>query len=150
MKLATALSERAELQIRIQQLSVRLDNNALVQEGEKPAEDPGELLEELEADYVRLEELITRINRTNSTVRVGEDTLSGLLARRDCLKGRLSVLRAFADRASATASRRTVGEIRIMSTVNVRELQKQMDGLSRRLRELDDLIQEQNWTVELL
>lgn len=150
MKLAAALTERAELQTRLQQLAVRLNNNALVQEGEKPAEAPVELLEELEAGYARLEELIARINRTNSEARVGSDTLSDLLARRDCFKGKLGVLRAFAAQASATASRRTVGEIRIMSTVNVRELQKQIDGLSRRLRELDDLIQEQNWTVELL
>lgn len=34
MKLATALSERADLQRRISELSVRLNNNAKVQEGE--------------------------------------------------------------------------------------------------------------------
>ena len=42
MKLATALAERAELQTRIQQLHSRLLNNAQVQEGEQPAEDPQE------------------------------------------------------------------------------------------------------------
>ena len=67
MKLANALSLRSELQTRIRQLESRLDNNALVQEGESPAEDPMELLRELEEDYAQLEELIARINRTNST-----------------------------------------------------------------------------------
>ena len=57
MKLANALSQRSELQTRIRQLEDRLDNNAQVQEGEQPAEDPMELLKELEADYARLEEL---------------------------------------------------------------------------------------------
>ena len=66
MKLANALSLRSELQTRIRQLESRLDNNALVQEGESPAEDPMELLRELEEDYAQLEELIARINRTNS------------------------------------------------------------------------------------
>lgn len=47
MKLANALSLRSELQTRIRQLESRLDNNALVQEGESPAEDPMELLREL-------------------------------------------------------------------------------------------------------
>ena len=46
MKLAEALSERADIQKRIQQLRSRLRRNALVQEGEKPAEDPHALLEE--------------------------------------------------------------------------------------------------------
>ena len=50
MKLANALSQRSELQTRIRQLEVRLNNNAQVQEGEQPAEDPMELLKELEAD----------------------------------------------------------------------------------------------------
>ncbi len=60
------------LQTRIRQLESRLDNNALVQEGESPAEDPMELLRELEEDYAQLEELIARINRTNSTTEAGE------------------------------------------------------------------------------
>ena len=47
MKLATALSERADLQRRISELGGRLNNNAKVQDGEKPSEDPMELLTEL-------------------------------------------------------------------------------------------------------
>ena len=48
MKLANALSQRSELQTRIRQLEDRLDNNAQVQAGEQPAEDPVELLKERE------------------------------------------------------------------------------------------------------
>ena len=51
MKLATALSRRKELQTHIHELENRLMNNAQVQEGEEPAEDPRELLGELEADH---------------------------------------------------------------------------------------------------
>ena len=36
------------------------------------------------------------------------------------------------------------------SSVNVRELQKQVDGLSKELRQLEETIQEKNWTTELL
>ena len=151
MKLANALSQRSELQTRIRQLEDRLNNNAQVQEGEKPAEDPMELLKELDADYVRLEELISAINRTNNSTAVeGGITLSDLLARRDCLKGRLSVLRSFLDSASALVRRHSASEIKVKSTVNVRQLQKQVDGLSKDLRELEETIQEKNWTTELL
>ena len=50
MKLAEALQERADLNRRIEQLRYRLSNNVLVQEGEKPLEDPTALLEELAAE----------------------------------------------------------------------------------------------------
>ena len=151
MKLANALSQRSELQTRIRQLERRLNNNAQVQEGEQPAEDPMELLKELEEDYTRLEELISAINFTNNHTQVdNKATLTDLLARRDCLKGRLSALRNFLSNASALVHRHTASEIRIKSTVNVRQLQKQVDSLSKDLRELEETIQEKNWTTELL
>ena len=151
MKLANALSQRSELQTRIRQLESRLNNNALVQEGEQPAEDPQELLRELEEDYTRLEGLISAINRTNNSTKLEDGTsLSDLLARRDCLKGKLSVLRGFLDNASALVRRHSVSEIKIKSTVDVRRLQKQVDGLSKDLRQLEEVIQEKNWTTELL
>ena len=151
MKLANALSQRAELQTRIHQLEARLYNNAQVQEGEQPAEDPRELLRELEEDYVRLEALISAINRTNNAARTEDGaTLSDLLARRDCLRGKLGILRNFLDNASALVRRRTAGEIKVKSSVNVRELQKQVDGLSKELRQLEETVQEKNWTTELL
>ena len=151
MKLANALSQRSELQTRIRQLEVRLNNNAQVQEGEQPAEDPMELFRELEEDYARLEDLVARINRTNNSTRTENGAaLSDLLARRDCLKGRLGGLRNFLNNASAMVHRHSASEIRIKSTVNVRQLQKQVDSLAKELRELEETIQEKNWTTELL
>ena len=150
MKLAIALSQRAELQTRIRQLENRLHNNALVQEGERPAEEPEELLNELEECYAQLERLIAQINRTNNETLVQGARLSDLLARRECGTGKLNVLRGFLDSASNLVNRRTVGEIKIRSTVNVRELQKQVDREAKALRELDSLIQEANWTTELV
>ena len=66
MKLAEALQERADLNRQLEQMKMRLYNNATVQEGEQPAEPPEELLEELERKLMRLEELMARINLTNS------------------------------------------------------------------------------------
>ena len=150
MKLANALTERAELQTKVRQLENRLMNNAQVQEGERPAEDPAALLAELEAAYAALEDLIARINLTNSATLSGGKSLTALLARRDCLAGKIGVLRSFCDAASALVTRRTVDEIKIKSTVDVAALQKQIDALSKELRELDAAIQEKNWTTELL
>ena len=150
MKLANALSQRSELQTRIRQMEVRLNNNAKVQEGERPAEDPQGLLAELDTVMEELEALITRINLTNSAGLSDGGTITALLARRDCLSRRVEILRGFLDCASALTNRATRGEIKIHSTVKVSELQKKIDGLSRELRELDTKIQGLNWTTELL
>ena len=58
MKLALALSERADVQSKINDISSRLNRNAKVQEGEKPTEDPAELMREMEDLYEQLEKLI--------------------------------------------------------------------------------------------
>ncbi len=150
MKLATALSERADLQRRISELSVRLNNNAKVQEGETPAEDPAALLDELDGCLTRLEELIARINKTNNLTADGDLTITDLIARRDCLRERVRIMREFLNASSERVSRYSKTEIRIMSTVPVAELQKRVDAYSRELRETDERIQGLNWTTELV
>ena len=150
MKLATALSERADIQRRISELSVRLNNNAKVQEGEKPSEDPKELLKEFDECMTRLEELIARINRTNNVTKSGDSTLSDLIAHRDCLKERIRIMRDFLNTSSEKVSRYSKTEIKILSTVPVADLQKTVDNYSRQLRETDELIQSLNWTTDLI
>ena len=150
MKLATALSERADLQRRISELSVRLNNNAKVQEGEKPSEEPKELLKELDECLNRLEELVARINKTNNETTSGDRTLTDLLAKRDSLKERIRIMRDFLNASSEKVSRYSKTEIRVYSTVPVSDLQKEVDSYSRQLRETDELIQGLNWTTELM
>ncbi|MBO4847959.1 MAG: DIP1984 family protein [Clostridia bacterium] len=149
MKLAEALQERADLSRRIDQLRYRLSRNATVQEGEKPAEDPTELVAELDGCVKRLEELMARINLTNANTRIGGATLTELIAKRDALNLKLSVYRSFLSEASNLAGRATRNEIKILSTVNVRKLQKQVDDMSRDLRLTDNALQQANWTSDL-
>lgn len=150
MKLAEALQLRSDLQKRIYQLQERLNQNATVQEGEKPAEDPAALLKELDGCIAQLEELMERINRTNSQTSTAEGTLTALLAKRDCLKIKVEVYREFLRQASSLSRRATRSEIRILSTVSVQNYQKQVDQMSAQLRQVDGAIQAANWTAELL
>ncbi|MBQ3774618.1 MAG: DIP1984 family protein [Ruminobacter sp.] len=150
MKLATALSERADLQKRISDLGVRLNNNAKVQEGEKPAEEPKVLLKELNDCLLRLEELMARINKTNNMTRAGDQTITDLIAKRDCLKTRVKIMRDFLNASSDMVNRYSKTEIKICSTVSVAELQKKVDAWSKQLRETDEKIQELNWLTELI
>ena len=150
MKLAEALINRTDLQRKLNDLEIRLNNNARVQEGEAPAEDPMLLLSELMEVTQQLEDLVTRINLTNSQTIDGDDTLTGLLAQRDIRGNELRILNSFLDNASSVSQRYSRSEIKVLSTVDVSELRKQADALSRELRELDIRIQALNWATELL
>ena len=150
MKLAEALQERADLNIRIQQLRSRLENNAFVQEGEQPAENPSDLLKELSESVSRLEWLISRINLTNCRTAADGRTLTEIIAQKDALTLKLSIYRDLVNTSSQSAYRARHSEIKILPTVPVRELQKQTDEMAKQLRLLDNLLQQTNWTTDLM
>ena len=149
MKLAQALQERADLNRKIQQLTSRLSSNALVQEGEQPAEDPYELLSQLDEAVQRLETLIGAINLCNCRTTADGKSLTEWIAQRDCLTMKLNAYRNLISEASQTAYRASRSEIRILSAVDVRAMQKKADELARQLRLTDGKIQEINWTTEI-
>lgn len=150
MKLAEALQERADLNRRIEQLNSRLYRNSKVQQGRTPEEEPAELIAELDGCIERLEYLISRINITNSVTKSADGkTLTELIAKRDCLKIKIDAYRELADSASSLCDRATRSEIAILSTVDVRAIQKQIDAMSRELRCTDNTVQQLNWLTEL-
>ena len=150
MKLAEALQERADLNVRIQQLRSRLENNSVVQEGEQPAEKPDDLLRELNECIVMLEWLISRINLTNCSVSVDGQTMTEMIARKDALTLKLSIYRDLVNSSSRSAYRARNTEIKILPTVRVTELQKQVDLMAKELRLLDNTLQQTNWTTDLI
>lgn len=151
MKLAEALRERADLELRLSDLGGRLRLNSRVQDGDEPSEDPEELMSEMDEAASRLEELIWRINTTNCMTRT-EDGLSitQLIARRDVLRRRESMMRGILDEASQRTSRYQKSEIVVRSTVDVRGLRKDVDELAAEIRRTDMRIQELNWTTDLV
>jgi hypothetical protein len=150
MKLAEALILRADLQKRIEQLKQRILNNVMVQEGDEPAEDPSQLLRELEQASAELVDLVQRINRTNSSTQL-DDTLSlaDALAVRDSLKTRHAMYRELAQAAVIKHSRFSRSEVKFVSMVSVSNIQQTADRLAKEHRELDALIQASNWNSEL-
>ena len=149
MKLAEALQERADLNKRIAQLSSRLCMNATVQEGEQPAEDPTELIKELEICTSRLEELISKINIANCNTKIDGISLTELIAKKDILTIKINSYRDLLNNASRLSQRATRSEIKIFSAVNVKELQKLVDDLAKEFRLTDNKIQETNWKTEI-
>ncbi len=150
MKLAEALILRADLQKRIEQLRTRLNNNAKVQENDTPAELPETLLAELNECIIQLSDLIKKINKTNCTSFSGNVSLSDLIAERDTLTLKAGILRTFIETASRKVELYSNKEIRVLSTVNVSALQKELDGLSKKIRETDTELQKANWNIDLI
>ena len=150
MKLATALSERASLQIRLSEIQIRLNANAKVQEGDTPAENPVELIAEKDRILDELENFVTRINLTNSRTECDGVTITELISKRDRMKKDVNIMRSFLNNASSKIDRYSKTEILIKSTVDIAEYQKKLDVISKELRQIDEKIQELNWTTELL
>lgn len=150
MKLAEALQERADLNRNIQQLEARLQNNALVQEGESPAEDPAKLKRELDASVERLAHLMACINLTNAQVKIDGQTLTELIARKDALSVKISSCKEIVYCASQTAQRARNSEIKILSTIDVAQWQADIDRMAKTLRQLDNRLQACNWSTELI
>ena len=150
MKLAEALQERADLNRKIAQLRSRLTNNCLVQEGEKPVEDPSALLKELNAAVDTLEKRIAQINLTNSRTLIDGQTVTALIAKKDCLTVKLSVLRDVVEEAAQNTCRARSTEIKILPTVSVAKLQKEADAVAKEIRLLDNRLQENNWATDLV
>lgn len=150
MKLAEALILRADTKKRIDQLRQRLIRNAKVQEGEKPAENPEILVEELERMTQELNVLIQRINKTNSITALEKDmSLSDAIATRDILVLKHGIYRDLAQAATVTHDIRTKSEVKYRGTVNVSGIQERADQLAIAHRELDTRIQELNWRTDL-
>lgn len=150
MKLATALSRRADLQGKLNEIEKRLVANSKVQEGEQPSENPVELIAEKDGILSELENLIIKINLTNSKIEYNGTTVTEMLAKRDCLKQNIAIMRNFLNSANDKINRYSKSEIAIKSTVDVAEYRKKVDVFCKELRELDEKIQELNWTTELI
>lgn len=148
-----ALNRRADLQKRIAQLEERVRASVLVQEGEEPPEQPENLLNELNALCDELQHLIGRINHTNASTRLPTgETVTEALARRDVLTLRASALRSAIRAASDRGMfpRLTRSEIRMVRQVRISELQDRVDLHAKAQRELDNALQEHNWTTALI
>ena len=151
MKLAEALADRSDCQNKIEEMKKRLIRSARVQEGDQPAEDTTELLVETERTFVRMLELISAINRTNSkTAFDGERTISDAIAERDVVGKRRDFLAGIAEAGSTRQDRYSKSEVRFVATVSVGKLQTEVDQLAKRYRELDTRLQELNWKTELI
>jgi hypothetical protein len=150
MKLAEALLLRSDMKKKLASLRERIAANAVVQEKEKPQESPAQLMKEAAGILGDLEGLVLQINAANAASKASDGrSLAQLVARRDTLVQQHSLLQVAVQGARKEPERYSMKEIKWVATVDVAKLQKQSDDLSKKIRELNALIQETNWRVEI-
>ena len=99
---------------------------------------------------MQLVDLIQRINQTNAATEFSTGkTLSDLLAERDALLLKRTILASLIDAAAIKHDRFSKSEVKFFSTFKVAEIQQQIDDLAKRHRQLDTEIQETNWRIDL-
>ena len=151
MKLAEALIARADLQNKAAQIKRRISQSAKVHEGDEPVENAAELLHQYDALMANLEELVIRINRTNAAAELDGGVLADAIAKRDSLKARINTYRELCEEVSVLREREYgSSDVKFVRHVDVSELRKQMDILSKQYRELDTRMQGMNWAFDLL
>ncbi|OBZ16401.1 MULTISPECIES: DIP1984 family protein [Bacillales] len=151
MRLAEALVMRADCQRKVAQIKQRLGRVIKVQEGEQPSESPSELLDELRRTLGDLTVWVKKINKTNALSAFDTSmSLSEALAERDRIMQYRNILNELLSEASIKQERYSRQEVKFYTTVEIANLQKEVDELSRKYRELDFKIQEKNWSTDLL
>ena len=150
MKLAEALLLRGDLQRKLASLRERIEKNTLVQEDERPSEDPNALLAQAEVVLGQLEKLVYAINEANFTGTTPKGrTLTRALAGREALLHRHAILLAAASSATQPPERYGVKEIRWVRIVDVAALRRAADEAALSFRELNAEIQAANWTIDI-
>ncbi|MBP7950727.1 MAG: DIP1984 family protein [Verrucomicrobiales bacterium] len=150
MKLAEALVLRADIQKKLESLRQRIGKNAVVQEGSKPHEDPAQLMKEAFGVLTELRELVQKINAANTANRLSDGrTLTEAIAQRDELTQQHSLIRHAIDSSGHEPERYGLREIKWVACIEVKKLQKQLEDVSKRIRELNLMIQETNWKTDL-
>lgn len=151
MKLGEALSRRADLERKIKALKEQIGQNLFKQEDQAAVLDPAVLIREAEQAASELADLIRRINRTNAQTEVeAGQTLSDLLTERDCEKAKRAIYLAGVPAQGQTLFRGLRSELRMLPALDAAECQAKADKAAKRFRDIDAVIQERNWTTDLL
>lgn len=151
MKLAEALIKRSDYQIRLEEIKIRLNSNVLVQEGDIPLERPYELIKDYKKTLEEYEKIVIKINKTNNETLLEEGyTLADALTKRDVLLKERAMYQGIVQDGSLRQDRYSRSEIKYVVTVDIKDMQKELDKISKKYRELDTLIQSKNWMIDLI
>lgn len=155
MKLGQALVEQKNLNGRIELLKKRLEDGLLFVSGETPKVDASETLSEINNLIHQRRDIVSRINRTNSTAEVpGRGiTITEAIALRDAIRSQVQLYSSVIKTANNAVTTRSRYEgdtpITTVSQIPLSEARSEHDKLAQEYNNLDAEIQGANWTVDL-
>lgn len=150
MKLAEALILKADMKAKLERLRVRIAASAMVQEKSKPQENAESLLKEATGVLGELAELTERINRTNAKAKMVDGrTVLEAIAERERLKQHHALLSFASEAARKEPERYSMAEIKWVPQLDVAKLNKHVEDVSKKIREINTRMQEANWKIEL-
>ena len=95
--------------------------------------------------------MVLAIHQTNALAKLNDDrSLLALLTQRDELVERHKILTSAISNTNSEPDRYSSREIKWRKVIPVSSLQKQADDISAKLRDLNVLIQANNWQIDLI
>lgn len=158
MLLAEALAARKDALEKIKELEDLL-GSAMVRDEDERAYDVAGLMTRFEARLTEYGELTTRINRTNNVATIRFEGRAYTLMEAVALRERL-LLEARTRRGAHQEAIDTIGrtgyglrskdQVKRVATVDLNRFREATDAISERTRRLDIVMQQANWTTDLV
>ncbi|XKR50914.1 DIP1984 family protein [Enterococcus faecalis] len=148
MKLAEALLLRRDLESKLTLLREEIASSAVIQEGDTLDRDIDDLLLDYETTNQEFAQLVIAINQRNAVAKIGEQETIAALEKREALRRSHAMLTATLE-ATKVAPRMGRNEIRMIRTIDTKQITDRLNQTAKALRELDGQIQQTNWLVDL-
>lgn len=150
MKLGEALLKRDEYIKREENLKKRLKSNVVLKDDNENNENPNDLIKEYIEVNNELSDLIIKISSKehNTKLAIGI-TIADAINIRDKLYREMEIYKTVLKELNSKDYRNAKNEVKMKVLVNVKDIQTEVDKLTKAYNDIDVMIQSTNWNVDL-
>lgn len=150
MKLGEALLKKDEYIKKIENLKKRVKNNIIIKEDNENNEDPNDLIKEYIEINNELSDLMMKIsNKEHSTkLEIGVSILEAINIS-DKLSREIDIYKSILKEVNSKEYRAAQNENKMTVLINVKDMQKEFDKLSKAFNDINIMIQSANWNTDL-
>ena len=150
MKLGEALLKRDEYIKREDNLKKRLKSNVVLKDDNENNENPNDLIKEYIEVNNELSDLIIKIsNKEHNTKLTIGITIADAINIRDKLYREMEIYKTVLKELNSKDYRIAKNEVKMKVLVNVKDIQTEVDKLTKAYNDIDVMIQSTNWNVDL-